>query len=90
MSQIEEPDPRWRAIIGEWCDSFVETLGAAGYVAVSFLSVVVAAYTSTSGEMGPLFGRVMDIGQYLFVLGFCAGAGLAIAASLYGEDGGNE
>lgn len=86
MSQIEEPDPRWRAIIGEWCESVVDWLGPGGYALLSVASLLAAVWTYSTGELGPLLGPVTTVGGQLFLLGFASGGCLVIAMHEHGQE----
>ena len=88
MSEIEEPDPRWRAITGDGVDAVVETVGAKGYTLMAAVSAFIAYRTYHTGNVGPLWGRVMGVDVFLFVLGVLVGGCMIAAADLYGEDGG--
>lgn len=87
MSEIEEPDPRWRAVIGDGVDAVVETIGARGYTLMAAVSAFIAYNTYHTDAVGPLWGRVMGVDVYLFVLGVLVGGCMMAAADLYGEDG---
>ena len=87
MTEIEEPDPRWRAIIGDGVDAVVERIGAKGYTLMAALTALVAFHSYHTGTVAALWGRVMSVEAYLFILGVLVGGCMMAAANLYGEEG---
>ena len=87
MTEIEEPDPRWWAIIGDGVDAVVETVGAKGYTLMAALTALVAFHSYHTGAAPGLWGRVMGVEVYLFILGVLVGGCMMFAANLYGEGG---
>ena len=87
MTEIEEADPRWRAIIDHAIATVVETMGAKGYTLMAALTALVAYRTYHTGTVGPLWGRVMGVDVFLFVLGVLVGGCMMAAVDLYGEGG---
>ena len=89
MTEIEEPDPRWRAIIGDGCDAVVEWMGAKGYGLMALLGALVALHVYITGDAGPIVTALVGVDVYLFVLGVATGGNLIGALSLAAEDGGD-
>lgn len=87
MSYPEDPDPRWRVIISDGCDSIVEWLGPRGYALMAFISALVAYRAYDTGRVGPLFDHLMSVEPWLFIMGVAFGGNLVIAIVLYGKDG---
>ena len=85
---IEEPDPRWRAIIGDSVDTVAERIGAKGYTLMAALTALLAFHSYHTGTVAALWGRVMGVEVYLFILGVLVGGCMMFAANLYGEGGG--
>ena len=87
MTEIEEPDPRWRSVIGDGVDAVVETVGAKGYTLMAALTALIAFHSYHTGAAPGLWGRVMGVEVYLFILGVLVGGCMMFAANLYGEGG---
>ena len=87
MTEIEEPDPRWRAIIGDAVDGIEQRIGATGHGLMGVITAAIAYHSYQTGMVGAGFEHVIGVDGWLFLLGFIAGGSFMAAANLYVEDG---